>query len=124
MKYVILIHSNPASRAMWESFSAEQQAEGFEYYGRIVDDLVASGELVVTHALADPSLAKTVTVRDDGGAITTDGPFAEAKEQLAGFFLIDCETPERAVEIAARMPEAGLGLIEVRPVLDLGGMEM
>ena len=124
MKYVILIHSNPASREMWESFSTEEQAEGFEYYGRIVDDLVASGELMVTHALADPSLAKTVTVRDDGGAITTDGPFAEAKEQLAGFFLIDCETPERAVEIAARMPEAGLGLIEVRPVLDLGGMEM
>jgi hypothetical protein len=124
VKYVILIHSNPASREMWESFSAEEQAQGFEYYGRIVDDLVASGELVVTHALADPSLATTVTVREDGGAITTDGPFAEAKEQLAGFFLIDCDTPERAVEIAARMPEAGLGLIEVRPVLDLGGTEM
>jgi hypothetical protein len=124
VKYLILIHSNPASREIWESFSEEQKAEGFTYYGRIVDDLVASGELVVTHALADPSVAKTVTVREDGATVTTDGPFAEAKEQLAGFFLVECETPERAVEIAARMPEAHFGLIEVRPILDLGGMEM
>ncbi len=124
MKYVILIHSNPASSATWESFSEEEQAEGFAHYGRIVEDLIASGELVVTHALADPSLATTVTVRDGAGVIATDGPFAEAKEQLAGFFLVECESPERAVEIAARMPEARLGLIEVRPVLDLGGTEM
>ena len=123
MKYLILIHSNPASRAIWEGFSAEQKAEGFAYYGRIVEDLAASGELVVTHALADPSLATTVTVRD-GATVATDGPFAEAKEQLAGFFLVECETHERAVEIAARMPEAHFGLIEVRPILDLGGMEM
>ena len=123
MKYLILIHSNPGSREVRASFSEEQKAEGFEYDGRIVDDLVASGELVVTHALADPSLARTVTVRD-GATVTTDGPFAEAKEQLAGFFLVECDTPERAVEIAARMPEAHFGLIEVRPILDLGGAEM
>jgi hypothetical protein len=123
VKYVILIHSNPASREIWEGFSEDAKAEGFRHYGRIVEDLVASGELVVTHALADPSLATTVTVRD-GATVATDGPFAEAKEQLAGFFLVECETPERAVEIAARMPEAHFGLIEVRPVLDLGGMEM
>jgi hypothetical protein len=123
VKYLILIHSNPASREIWASFSDEQKAEGFEYYGQIVDDLVASGELIVTHALADPSLATTVTVRDEA-VVTTDGPFAEAKEQLAGFFLVECATPERAVEIAARMPEAHFGLIEVRPILDLGGVEM
>ena len=123
MEYVILILSNPASREIWERFSEAEKAEGFRHDGRIVDDLVASGELVVTHALADPSQARTVTVRD-GAAVATDGPFAEAKEQLAGFFLVECETPERAVEIAARMPEAHFGLIEVRPVLDLGGAEV
>jgi hypothetical protein len=64
-----------------------------------------------------------VTVRD-GQTLTSDGPFAEAKELLAGFFLLDCDSLERAVEVAARMPEAELGLIEVRPVLTLGGMEM
>ena len=116
MKYLILIHSNPASREIWESFSEEQKAEGFEYYGQIVDDLVASGELVVTHALADPSTATTVTVREDGATVTTDGPFAEAKEQLAGFFLFDFATRERAEEIAAKFAGPG-DAVELRPVL-------
>jgi hypothetical protein len=56
--------------------------------------------------------------------MTTDGPFAEAKELLAGFFLVDCDRAERAIEIAARVPEAEYGLVEVRPVLSLGGPEM
>ena len=60
----------------------------------------------------------------DTGFVSTDGPFAEAKELLAGFFLLEVESEQRAVEIAARVPEAELGLVEVRPVLQLGGMEM
>jgi hypothetical protein len=60
-----------------------------------------------------------VSVRD-GRTVTSDGPFAEAKELLAGFFLLDCESMERAVEVAARVPEAELGLVEVRPVRELG----
>ena len=123
MKYLILIWSNPASREIWEGFSDEQRAEGFRYYGALTDELAASGELIVTEALADPSLTRRVTVRD-GQTVTSDGPFAEAKELLAGFFLVECDSMERAVEVAARMPEAELGLIEVRPVLTLGGMEM
>ena len=55
----------------------------------------------------------------DGQVVTSDGPYAESKELLAGFFLLDCESLDRAVEIAARPPEAELGLIEVRPVRDL-----
>ena len=123
MKYLILIYSNPASREIWESFSDEQQAEGFRYYNALAEELAASGELIVTEALADASLTKRVTVRD-GQTLTSDGPFAEAKELLAGFFLLECDSPERAVEIAARIPEAELGLVEVRPVLQLGGMEI
>ena len=123
MKYLILIYSNPASREIWEGFSDEQRAEGFRYYGALTDELAASGELIVTEALADPSLTRRVTVRD-GQTVTSDGPFAEAKELLAGFFLVECDSMERAVEVAARMPEAELGLIEVRPVLQLGGMEI
>ena len=53
--------------------------------------------------------------------LTSDGPFAESKEVLAGFFLLECESLERAVEIAARVPEAELGLVEVRPALQLPG---
>jgi hypothetical protein len=123
VKYLILIYSNPASREIWESFSDDQRSEGFRYYTALAEELAASGELIVTEALADPSLTRRVSVRD-GQALTSDGPFAEAKELLAGFFLVDCQSAERAVEIAARMPEAELGLVEVRPVLSLGGMEM
>jgi hypothetical protein len=123
VRYLVLIYSNPASREIWEGFSDEQRAEGFRYYGAITEELAASGELIVTEALADPSLTRRVTVRD-GQTLTSDGPFAEAKELLAGFYLLECDSMERAVEVAARMPEAELGLIEVRPVLTLGGMEM
>ena len=118
MKYVILIWSNPTSRKLWESFSDDERADGFRYYAGIDEDLTASGELIVSEALADPTATTRVSVHE-GRTITTDGPFAEAKELLAGFYLVDCERLERAVEIAARMPEAGLGLVEVRPVVDL-----
>jgi hypothetical protein len=121
VKYVILIYSNPTSRKLWESFSDAERAEGFRAYAALDEDLAAAGELVVSEALADPSTATRVAVRE-GRTITTDGPFAEAKELLAGFYLVDCDSHERAVEIAARVPGmAGLGLVEVRPVLDLGG---
>lgn len=123
MKYLILIYSNPMSREIWEGLSDDQRAVGFKSYAALNDDLRASGEMIVTEALADPSLAKRVTVRE-GRAMTTDGPYAEAKELLAGFYLIECESMERAIEHAARVPEAQLGLVEVRPVLDLSELEM
>ena len=118
MKYLIQIYSNPESRAMWESFSPEQQAEGYSYYQDISNELISSGELVASEALADISLAKRVTHSDDG-TVASDGPFAETKELLAGFYLVDCDNESRAVEIAGRFPEAQYGLIEVRPVLDM-----
>ena len=123
MKYMILISSNPASRQIWESFSAAQRAEGWKRYAALNEDLTASGELIMSEALADPSLAKRVGVRE-GQVMTSDGPFAEAKEHLAGFFLVECDSIERAVQIAARVPEAALGLIEVRPVMSLGGTDL
>jgi hypothetical protein len=123
VKYLILIHSNPASRAIWESFSDEQRGEGFQVYGALSDDLIASGELIVTEALADPSLGRRLPATDDQ-VTSPDGPFAEVKEHLAGFFLIECESMERALEIAARVPEAPLGLVEVSPILDLTETEI
>jgi hypothetical protein len=123
MKYLILIYSNPASREAWEGFSETQRAEGLGAYAALNEDLVASGEMIVSEALADPSLAKRVPA-SEGRTMTTDGPFAEAKELLAGFFLIECESMDRAMEIAARVPEAELGLVEVRPTMDLSGFEM
>ena len=115
MKYVILIHHNPASKAIWDGMSGSEQAEGLKAYQAIVDDLTARGELLATEALADPSMGRRLPA--DPGQSLTDGPFGEAKEHLAGFFLVDCESFERALEIGRSIPEAPLGLVEVRPVM-------
>jgi hypothetical protein len=118
VKYLIMIQVNPSARAMWDSFSAEEQAAGYQAHREIRDAMAASGELILSEALADVSLSKRITVKD-GAVTTTDGPFAEVKEYLAGFYLVECENIDRAIEHAARLPEAELGLIEVRPVLDM-----
>jgi len=115
VKYVILIYGNPASRAVWAGFSPEQQAEGLKIYAALNEDLRASGEMIVSQALADPADGRRVLVAD-GVAMATDGPFAEVKEHLAGFYLVECADMDRAVAIAGRIPEAGWGMVEVRPV--------
>jgi hypothetical protein len=118
VKYLIMIQINPTARQIWDGMSADEQAAGYDAHGVIRDAMAASGELIVSEALADVSLSKRVTVKD-GAVMTTDGPFAEVKEYLAGFYLVECENIDRAIEHAARFPEAELGLIEVRPVLDM-----
>lgn len=123
MKYVILIRHNAKAREIWASMPVDQRAEGLAYYQALTDELMSSGELIVTEALADPATAKRVGVRD-GEVITSDGPFAEVKEHLAGFFLIECDSVDRAVEIAARIPEADIVDVEVRPVLDHLSVDM
>jgi hypothetical protein len=123
VKYLILIYSNPLARETWAAFSREERVAGLEYYAALTEELTESGELIATHALADPATAVRVTA-SDGRTTTSDGPFAEVKEHLAGFFLVDCVGRERAIEIAARIPEASLGLIEVRPVMELSAFEV
>ena len=122
MKYLILIASNARSRATWQSFSADEQKAGLAAYAELHEDLLASGELVVAEALAGPEAGRRLPASVPGWE--TDGPFAEAKEQLAGFFLVECDGLDRAAEIAARIPEASLGLVEVRPCQAPGGLEM
>lgn len=116
MKYVILIYSNPESREIWANMPAEQRRTGLEVYEALNAELEASGELIVTEALVEPSRAKRVSV-SEGRTVTSDGPFPEAKELVGGFYLVDCDSEERATEIAARIPEAYLGLVELRPVM-------
>src|SRR5207249_3142140 len=108
---------------VWDRMSAEQRSAGLVEYAKLNEDLVASGEMIVSEALAQPPLAKTVTARD-GALLSTDGPFAEEKEYLAGFYLVDVASEQRALEIAARIPEAQFGLVEVRPVMDLSAFEL
>lgn len=123
MKYMILIHSNPHFQERWEALSDGQRDRFGRDHLALTDELAASGELIASEGLADPSLATWVTARE-GETMTTDGPFAEVKEHLAGFYLVDCDSPERAVQIAARIPDAVWGLVEMRPVLDLSDMDM
>jgi hypothetical protein len=123
MKYLLLIYHNPGTRQIWESLSESERAEGLASYAALNEELAASGELIVAEALADQQMAKRVTVRD-GQPITSDGPFAEVKEQLAGFYLVDCDSIDRAAAIAARIPEAPVAQIEVRPILTYAGLEM
>jgi hypothetical protein len=123
MKYMILIHNNPASREAWERFSEAERGEGLAAYAALNEELAESGELIVTEALADASTGKRVAIRD-GRTITSDGPFAEAKEQLAGFYLVDCESVDRAIEIAAQVPGVPPLEVEVRPVLSYDATEM
>lgn len=116
MKYMILIHSNPHFHERWAKLSATERDDFGRCHYALSDALADSGELIVSEGLADPSLAKRVTARD-GQTMTTDGPFAEVKEHLAGFYLVDCDSEERALAIAAQVPDAVWGLVEVRPVL-------
>jgi hypothetical protein len=120
MKYLLLIHNNPAALA------ALDQAGRDAIFGdvdTIMAELTASGELVGGQALADASQTKTVRTVD-GALTTTDGPFAEAKEQLAGYLIVECGTVERATEIAASWPDAKFGAMEVRPIMHTTGLEM
>ena len=113
---MLLIYNNPATL---EALSEEERDELMGEVDALVTDLTESGEWVGGEALADPSHTRTVRVRGGVPAVT-DGPFAEAKEQLAGYCVVDCERPERAVEIAARWPDARFWAMEVRPILDGG----
>jgi len=123
MKYLVLIYTNPDARRQWEQLPPAEQAAGLREYAALNEDLAATGEMVVAESLAEPSLAKRVMVRD-GQVTATDGPYAETKEQLAGFYLVECDDVERAVQIAARIPEAQAAVVEVRPVRTYSGLEM
>lgn len=120
MKYMLLIYNNPAVYEGWPE--AEREAL-FAEVDAIMADLRESGEWVGGWALADVSSSKTVRVRD-GVVTATDGPFVEAKEQFAGYLTVECDTPERALEIAARWPDARYFAMEVRPVMQGAGEEM
>jgi hypothetical protein len=123
VKYVILIYGNAASRAVWEGLSHEQRQSGLAAYEALNRDLTDSGELITSEALGDPGTGRRLAAAK-GIGFATDGPFAEAKEFVAGFILVDAGSMERALEIAARVPEADLGLVEVRPTMDLSAFDM
>jgi hypothetical protein len=114
MKYLCLIYSNEKT---WEKMSpAEYESIHNEYFA-FTGSIQQNGKYVAGEALQPTATATTVRVRN-GKVSTTDGPFAETKEQLGGFYLIDATDLNDAIQVAARIPSARLGAIEVRPVMD------
>ncbi|WP_026402474.1 YciI family protein [Actinomadura rifamycini] len=117
MKYLLLAYT-PA--AAWDAATADVPSEealaAFATYRKLEEELIASGEFVTSEGLGHPAVSTTVR-RDGGTVVATDGPFAELKEVLASFAVIDVTGRERAVEIAARIVEALGEPIEIRPIM-------
>ncbi len=122
MKYVILMQVDPSVLA---ALSAEQQQAIGSGHQDFIAEITASGEFLSTNALGDPS--QSTVIRGTGGKPqVTEGPFAETKEFMGGYYLVDVESKERAVELAQRIPDAGIdGLaLEVRPVMFSAGADL
>ena len=113
MEYMLLIYGSEKERA---SMSEAQRGEIFGEYGAFTDAIVKSGHFKAGAPLQATSTATTVRVKG-GKTVTTDGPFAETREQLGGYYLVEAKDLDEATAIAARIPGARFGSVEVRPVL-------
>ena len=112
MQYLALIY---ADEGAWATFSEEERQAAYQEYFRFGDEGRKAGVVVSGNELDATSTATTVRVRD-GETLVTDGPFAELKETLGGYYLLECGSIDEACEWAARIPGASHGTVEVRPV--------
>jgi hypothetical protein len=115
MKYALLIYANEQD---WASQSDEQAQAVNQEYMAFTKDIIDRGLMKGGEALQGTATATTVRVRG-GETLTTDGPFAETKEQLGGFYLVEAKDLDEAIEVAARIPDVRRGSIEVRPVMEI-----
>ena len=115
MHYALLIY---ASEQEWANQTEEQSQAVNQEYMAFTKDIIDRGLMKGGEALQPTATATTVRVRD-GETLTTDGPFAETKDQLGGFYLIDCKDLDEAIEVAAQIPDVRRGSIEIRPVMDV-----
>ena len=115
MKYLCLIYDNEQN---WVNLSQADMDKVFAEHDVFSQDIRAKGQYVAGEALHPSTTATTVRVRN-GKTTISDGPFAETKEQLGGFYIIEAADLNDALQVAARIPEARSGSIEVRPVMDL-----
>ncbi|NUO51922.1 MAG: YciI family protein [Polyangiaceae bacterium] len=113
MQYLLLIYEDEKVGA---AMSEAEQGELFMGYKTFTDDIKKSGHHKAGEALQPIATATSVRVRD-GKTLTTDGPFAETREQLGGFYLVEAKDLDEALAIAARIPSAKTGTIEVRPIM-------
>jgi hypothetical protein len=112
MKYLLLIYHEEQA---WDTLTEDERKKIYSEYGKFTQEIMASGHHLGGFELHPISTATSVRVRN-GEQLATDGPFAETKEQLGGYYLIEAKDLDEAIGIAARIPSARMGTIEVRPV--------
>ena len=115
MKYMLLIYA--AEGAISDSARSDCYAES----AGLARDLAAAGKFVSANPLQPVATATNIRVRE-GKRMVTDGPFAETREQLGGYFLVDAEDLDDAIAIAGRIPAARWGTVEIRPVMEIAGL--
>ena len=113
MKYMLLIYMGE------NAIDENQRQHCYQESTQLCHDLKARGQFVSANPLQPVSTATTVRVRE-GKRVVTDGPFAETREQLGGYYLVQAKDLDEAIELAARIPSARIGTIEVRPVVEMG----
>ncbi|MFN8497145.1 MAG: YciI family protein [Anaerolineae bacterium] len=115
MKYMLLIYGDECA------LSGAERDECYRESTELAHQLDAAGQFLATAPLHATTMATSLRVRD-GKRLVTDGPFAETREQLGGFFMVEAADLDEALAIAARIPAARWGTVEVRPVVELGGL--
>lgn len=113
MQYMLLIYDD---EKVWTKMTDAERGKIFGEYGQFTEEIKKGGQYQASAPLQPTSTATTVRVRN-GKRLTTDGPFAETKEQLGGYYLIEAKNLDEAISIASRVPSARSGSIEVRPVM-------
>ena len=114
MQYMLLIYD---AEKTWEDMPEAEKNRLFGEYMQFTNDIKASGHFIAGDALQPVRTATSVRVRS-GKTSTTDGPFAETREQLGGYYLINAKDLDEATKIAAKIPSATIGTIEIRPVMN------
>jgi len=113
MQYMLLIYGDENG---WESLGEEERGQMMQAYGSFTQELRDRGAMVAGDALEPTQTATTVRVQG-GETLTTDGPFAETKEQLGGYYLVEADSLDEAIAWAAKIPAASHGSVEIRPVM-------
>jgi len=114
MKYMLLIYHE---EQVWNAHTEDERRKIYVEYRQLIQELQSSGKYLVGDQLQPATTASTVRIRD-GKQLLTDGPFAETREQIGGFFMIEAKDLDEATSIAARIPSARMGTIEIRPVVE------
>jgi hypothetical protein len=115
VKYMLLIYADE------QAWTEPEREQCYQESTELAHELKSKGQFLATSPLQPVSTATSVQVRD-GKRVVIDGPFAETREQLGGFFLVDAKDLDEALEIAARIPAARKGTVEIRPAVEIPGL--